>query len=111
MASCFDFKASRRNKVVTTALDFPSMGISGKLAKQVALALREVVPCPDEYRFHWNRFDAIDDETCLVALSYFIAVPTGSKAAAIVQHAHAKGALVLFDVYQSAGVVPLEAET
>ena len=54
--------------------------------------------------------DAIDDETCLVALahtSYCSSYRVDARA--IVERAHAKGALVLLDVYQSAGVLPLYA--
>src|SRR6185437_10730202 len=53
---------------------------------------------------------AIDDETALVALAH-TSYRSSSRidAAAIVERAHAKGALVLLDVYQSAGVVPLHA--
>jgi kynureninase len=54
--------------------------------------------------------DAIDDETCLVALAHTSYRSSYRvDAAAIVERAHAKGALVLLDVYQSAGVVPLHA--
>jgi kynureninase len=54
---------------------------------------------------------AIDDETCLVALSHTSYRSSYRiDAGAIVERAHAKGALVLLDVYQSAGVVPLHAE-
>lgn len=55
--------------------------------------------------------DAIDETTCLVALSH-TSYRTSHRldAAAIVQHAHRQGALVLFDVYQSAGTVLLDAK-
>jgi kynureninase len=52
----------------------------------------------------------IDETTCLVTLSH-TSYRTAYRldAAAIVEHAHQKGALVLFDVYQSAGTVLLDA--
>src|SRR5262245_45946096 len=111
VASCFDFKASHRNKVVTTALDFPSMEYIWEAQKQIGARI-EVVPCADGISIPLEQIlDAIDDETCLVALSH-TSFRSSYKidAAAIVQHAHSKGALVLLDVYQAAGVVPLEAE-
>jgi kynureninase len=111
VASCFDFNASRRNKVVTTALDFPSMEYIWEAQKQVGARV-EVVPCPDGISIPLEQIlDAIDEETCLVALSHTSYRSSYQiDASAIVQRAHSKGALVLLDVYQSAGVVPLEAE-
>jgi kynureninase len=110
VASCFDFKATGRNKVVTTALDFPSMEYIWDAQKEVG-AVVEVVPSADGVSIPLERIiAAIDEHTCLVALSH-TSYRSSSRidARAIVEHAHAKGALVLLDVYQSAGVVELEA--
>ena len=110
VASCFDFHSGRRNKVVTTALDFPSMEYIWDAQRQLGARV-EVVSSSDGISVPLEEIlDAIDTETCLVALahtsyrsSYRVNAP------AIVERAHAKGALVLLDVYQSAGVVPLHA--
>jgi kynureninase len=110
VASCFDFKGGGRNKVVTTALDFPSMEYIWDAQKEVG-ALVEVVPSADGVSIPLERIiAAIDERTCLVALSH-TSYRSSSRidARAVVDHAHAKGALVLLDVYQSAGVVELEA--
>ena len=110
VASCFDFKATGRNKVVTTALDFPSMEYIWDAQKELG-AVVEVVPSADGVSIPLERIlAAIDERTCLVALSH-TSYRSSSRvdARAIVEHAHAKGALVLLDVYQSAGVVELEA--
>ncbi|HKE59486.1 MAG TPA: aminotransferase class V-fold PLP-dependent enzyme [Pyrinomonadaceae bacterium] len=110
VASCFDFKASRRNKVVTTALDFPSMEYIWDAQRQIGARI-EIVPARDGITVSLEQIlDAIDEETCLVALSH-TSYRSSSRidAAAVVERAHAKGALVLLDVYQSAGVVKLEA--
>ncbi|HEU0251928.1 MAG TPA: aminotransferase class V-fold PLP-dependent enzyme [Pyrinomonadaceae bacterium] len=109
-ASCFDFKSGARKKVVTTELDFPSMEYFWDGQRQIG-AIIEVVPSTDGISVSLDRIlDAIDNETCLVALahtsycsSHRVDVP------AIVKHAHEKGAFVLLDVYQSAGVVQLFA--
>ena len=109
VASCFDFKTGR-NKVVTTALDFPSMEYFWDAQRQIGARI-EVVPSADGISVPLERIlEAIDSETCLVALahtsfcsSYRVDTP------AIVKRAHEKGALVLLDVYQSAGVVQLNA--
>ena len=110
VASCFDFNSSGRNKVVTSALDFPSMEYFWDAQRQIGARV-EVVPSADDVSVPLERIlDAIDNETCLVALahtSYCSSYRVDARA--IVERAHAKGALVLLDVYQSAGVVQLDA--
>lgn len=109
-ASCFDFKSGARKKVVTTELDFPSMEYFWDGQRQIG-AMVEVIPSADGISVSLDRIlDAIDNETCLVAIahtsyrsSYRVDVP------AIVKRAHEQGALVLLDVYQSAGVMELFA--
>ena len=110
VASCFDFRSGARNKVVTTALDFPSMEYFWDAQRQIGAKI-EVVPSPDGISVPLEKIlDAIDSETCLVALahtSYCSSYRVDARA--IVERAHAKGALVLLDVYQSAGVLQLNA--
>jgi kynureninase len=110
VASCFDFNRTSRNKVVTTALDFPSMEYFWDAQRQIGARI-EVVASPDGISVPLERvLDAIDNETCLVALSHTSYCSSCRvDARAIVEHAHAKGAQVLLDVYQSAGVVQLNA--
>lgn len=110
VASCFDFKTSKRNKVVTTALDFPSMEYIWDGQRQVGAQI-DVVPSPDGISVPLESLvNAIDDQTSLVAISHTSYRSSYRvDAATIVERAHARGALVLLDVYQSAGVVPLEA--
>jgi kynureninase len=110
VASCFDFKSGARTKVVTTALDFPSMEYFWDGQRQIGAQV-EVVPSDDGVSIPLERIlDAIDNKTCLVALahtSYRSSYRVDAQA--IVERAHAKGALVLLDVYQSAGVLQLNA--
>jgi kynureninase len=110
VASCFDFKSSKRNRVVTTALDFPSMEYIWDGQRQVGAQI-EVVPSPDGISVPLeNILDAIDEQTSLVAISHTSYRSSYRvDARAIVERAHTKGAFVLLDVYQSAGVVPLDA--
>src|SRR5919106_440373 len=110
VASCFDFKSGSRNKVVTTALDFPSMEYFWDAQRQIGAKI-EVVPSPNGVSVPLERIlDAIDTSTALVALSHTSYRSSWRvDAGAIVERAHAKGALVLLDVYQSAGVVQLNA--
>ena len=70
VASCFDFKASKRNKIVTSALDFPSMEYVWDAQARVGARI-EIIPSDDGITVPLERIlDAIDDETCLVALSH-----------------------------------------
>ncbi len=110
VASCFDFAATTRNKVVTSALDFPSMEYIWEAQTRLGARV-EVVPSDDGITVPLERIlEAIDDTTCLVALSH-----TSFRSSyrveprAIVERAHRVGALVLLDVYQSAGAVELDA--
>ena len=71
----------------------------------------EIIPSDDGITVPLERIlDAIDDETCLVALSH-VSFRSSYRvdAKAIVERAHQHGALVLLDVYQSAGAVELQA--
>ncbi|HEV8139391.1 MAG TPA: aminotransferase class V-fold PLP-dependent enzyme [Pyrinomonadaceae bacterium] len=108
--SCFDFTSTKRTKIVASGLDFPSMRYI--LDAQTPMGARvETVASDDGVTTPTERIlAAIDDGTALVALSqvsfrssYRIDVEP------IVERAHKHGALVLLDVYQSAGVVPLKA--
>lgn len=110
VASCFDFHSGRRNKVVTTALDFPSMEYIWNAQRQVGADVH-VVASDDGVSAPLEQIlEAIDEKTCLVALSHTSYRSSYRvDARAIVERAHAKGALVLLDVYQSAGVLPLHA--
>jgi kynureninase len=110
VASCFNFTEDSRNKIVTSALDFPSMEYiwegQTRLGAQV-----EVVHTDDGITVRLEDIlDAIDDTTCLVALSH-VSFRSSFRVdvKAIVERAHKYGALVLLDVYQSAGAVEVQA--
>jgi kynureninase len=109
--SCFDFTSSSRNKIVASALDFPSMQYI--LDAQTPMGARvEMVPSDDGIIIPMERIlDAIDRQTALVALSH-VSFRSSYRVGveAIVERAHKHGALVLLDVYQSAGAVELKAQ-
>ena len=109
VASCFDFGAGRRRKVVTTGLEFPTAEYIWR-EQERAGARVEVVASEDGITTPIDRLlDAIDEETALVAVSHasyrssFALDPRP-----LVARARAVGSLVLLDVYQTAGVLPLE---
>jgi len=111
VASCFDFQAGKRNKIVTSALDFPSMEYIWDAQARVGARV-EVIASDDGITVPLERIlDAIDGETCLVALSH-VSFRSSYRVDAqpIVERAHQHGALVLLDVYQSAGAVELKAK-
>jgi kynureninase len=106
VTSCFDW-SGRRNKLVTDGLNFPSNGyIYHSLERQGA----RVVSVPaDGLTMPTERVvEAIDEQTQLVSVSH-VAFRSSyvQDLAAIVERAHAVGALVVADLYQSAGTVPL----
>jgi kynureninase len=110
VASCFDFTDSDRNKIVTSALDFPSMEYIWEGQTRLGANI-EVVPTDDGITVRLeDLLDAIDDATCLVALSH-VSFRSSYRVdvKAIVERAHKYGAHVLLDVYQSAGAIELQA--
>jgi kynureninase len=110
VASCFDFASAKRNKVVTSALDFPSMEYIWE-AQRALGAKVEIVGSPDGITVPLeNILAAIDDTTSLVAMSHTsFRSSYRVDAKAIVERGHSVGALVLLDVYQSAGSIELDA--
>jgi kynureninase len=108
IASSYDWSA-RRNRIVTTDVDFPSvLYLLEGIARRGARLHR--VPSPDGLYFDMQQLlDAIDEETALVVVSQVL-----FKSAAIVDvepivsRARAVGAHVLLDGYQSVGTVPCD---
>ena len=107
VASCFDWRA-RRNKLVTDGLNFPSNNyIYHSLERSGARVV--TVPSPDGFTLPVELIlDAIDEETALVSVSH-VAFRSSyvQDLAAIVRRAHAVGAMVVADLYQSAGTLPV----
>jgi kynureninase len=109
VASCFDFEGER-NKIVTTALDFPSMDYVWDAQRRLG-AIVEVVHSDDGIVVPLQHIlDEINDDTFLIALSH-VSFRSSYRVdvQAIVERAHQCGAMVLLDVYQSAGAVELLA--
>ncbi len=107
VTSCFDW-SGRRNRLVTDGLNFPSNDyIYHGLARQGARIVS--VPSPDGMTLPVELvLDAIDEETQLVSVSH-VAFRSSylQDLRAITERAHAVGAMVLADLYQSAGTVPV----
>src|SRR5260370_4269718 len=110
VASCFDFSADQPNKIVTTALDFPSMQSIWEAHETIG-AIVQVVHSDDGITVPLKHIlSAIDDTTCLVALSH-VSFRSSYRVdvEAIDERAHRHSALVVLDVYQSAGAMELHA--
>jgi selenocysteine lyase/cysteine desulfurase len=94
---------ARRSKVVTTELEFPTVGQIWHA--QESRGARVVhVPLDGFER-------AIDDDTAVVSITH-VSYRTGEMidVQEVVRLAHDRGALVLLDAYQSAGSVPLDVK-
>ena len=92
---------ARRSKVVTTELEFPTVGQIWHAQESRGA---RVVHAPVE---EFER--AIDDDTAVVSITH-VSYRTGemTDVERVVRLAHDRGALVLLDAYQSAGSVPLD---
>jgi kynureninase len=108
VTSCFDWHA-RRNKLVTDALNFPSNNyIYHSLERAGARVV--TAPSPDGFTLPVERvLDLIDEETALVSVSH-VAFRSSyvQDLAAITDRAHKVGAMIVADLYQSAGTLPVD---
>jgi kynureninase len=108
VASCFDF-AGKRNKVVYDDLNFSTVhyvwqGQRRRGADVVVVQSEDGIHPPIE-----KLLAAIDERTLIVPISHVLFRSSGMyDARAVIERAHAVGAMVVLDVYQSAGTVPLK---
>src|SRR5215216_1420967 len=108
ITSCFNFSESKRNKIVSESLNFPSnLYIYHALERDGARFV--TVPSDDGMTVPLDRMlEAIDEETLLVSISHVIFRSSYIQdIKAITDRAHEVGAMVVADIYQSAGTVPL----
>jgi kynureninase len=106
LASCFDYKPPR-NVIVYEALNFPTVMYVWEARRREGAVIREVAS-PDGMTVPTAAMvDAIDERTLLVPISHVLYKSSWLQdAKAIVAKAHAVGARVILDCYQSAGTVP-----
>lgn len=105
VASCYDY--ARRSRVVTTALDFPTIPHQWLVRPGVELV---ILPSDDGVGVPLERYAAaIDERTALVATSHvFFTSGYIQPIGEIARLAHAAGAHVLIDGYQAAGQLPVD---
>lgn len=101
--------AGARRKILCTAMDFPSMVYLYRAQSELGFDL-EVIPALDDLSVPGDRIaDAIDERTAVVAFSHvlfrssYIVDPRP-----VIERAHAAGAVVVLDGYQSAGIIPVD---
>ena len=109
VTSCFDW-SGQRNKLVTDGLNFPSNDYIYYGLRRQGAEIVSVAPNADGLTVPLDDIlAAIDERTQLVSISH---VAFRSSAlqdlAAITEKAHAVGAFIIADLYQSAGIVPLD---
>lgn len=109
--SCFDWSA-KRNRIVSTALNFPSVMYLYDGARREGAEIDVVSAAADGISVDTGRLlDAIDERTALVPISHVLFRSAFVQdAAAVCEKAREVGARVCLDVYQSAGTVPLDLE-
>jgi kynureninase len=108
-ASCLDFSGPRR-RVVTGGLDFPTTGYVWEAMRPLGAEV-VVVPSEDGIVLPLERvLDAVDERTAVVALSH-VSYKSSHRLdpRPLIEKARRFGAPVLLDVYQSAGILEIDA--
>src|SRR5271168_4392786 len=113
VASCFDFSAqkSKRNKIVYSDMNFPSVMYFWEAQRQYGAQVH-MVKTDDGITVPTGRLlDAIDEHTLLVPISHVIFRSSYiNDAKAIIEKAHKVGAYVILDTFQSVGTVPVDIQ-
>ncbi|MCA9684880.1 MAG: aminotransferase class V-fold PLP-dependent enzyme [Myxococcales bacterium] len=109
IAGALDYR--ERPKVVIESLMFPNVIYVWERHARLGVEL-ELVPSDDGIAITTERMlEAIDERTALVSISHAVYVSGAVlDVAAICRRAHEVGALVMCDVYQTAGVLPIDVQ-
>jgi kynureninase len=108
-AAGIDAGAGPRPRVVTTELDFPTVGHQWLARERLGVEL-VVVPSPDGISVPLEAFaEAVDERTALVATGH-VYFTTGARLdlRPLSDLCHERGALLLVDGYQATGIVPTD---
>jgi kynureninase len=108
IASCIDWSGPRK-KVVMEALQFPNVVYVWERFRELGAELC-LVPSDDGISVPIERMlEAIDERTAIVPVSHGIYVSSALQdVGAICRRAREVGALTMVDVYQTAGVIPID---
>jgi selenocysteine lyase/cysteine desulfurase len=101
--------ASARPKVITTELDFPTLGHQW-LARTALGVEVEILPSPDGLTIPIEAFAAaVDDRTALVATGHvYFTTGAAVDVGALASLCRQRGALLLIDAYQATGLLPTD---
>jgi len=108
LASALDF-TGKRNKVVTTENEFPTMGQIWHAQESRGARVVHTPSRSDNTVDVEALINAIDEETLIVAVTH-VCFRNGARTEIepIIEAAHKAGALVLLDAYQSVGAIPVD---
>ncbi|HEX7225571.1 MAG TPA: aminotransferase class V-fold PLP-dependent enzyme [Candidatus Limnocylindria bacterium] len=108
-AAGIDAGTAPRTRVITTALDFPTLGHQWLARAPLGVEL-VVLPSPDGLTVPLSSWEAaIDERTALVATGH-VYFTTGMRVdlPPLADLCHDRGALLLIDAYQATGLVPTD---
>jgi selenocysteine lyase/cysteine desulfurase len=107
LASAFDF--GERDTVVTTGLEFPTIGQIWHAQERRGAKVVHVPSAADNTLALEDLAAALDERTAIVSITH-VCYRNGSRldVEAIARLAHEHGALVLLDSYQAAGAVSID---
>jgi kynureninase len=108
IGSCFRYDGPR-NRIVMTDLEFPTNHYAFEGFRRYGADI-VLVRSDDAMRTNLERLlEAIDERTVLVPLSLVLFRSSFIQdAAAVIEKAHRVGAHVILDIYQAAGVIPVD---
>lgn len=104
--SCFDWR-EKRNKIVATDLNFPSVPYNffATAGAETVLAKGDGVTVQPE-----RIIELIDERTALVSLDLVLFRSSAIvDVKPVIEHAHKMGAKVVLDCYQATGAIPIDA--
>ncbi len=98
-----------RNRVITTALDFPTLGHQWLARAPLGVEV-VVLPSPDGLSVPLSSFEAAVDERTLLVATGHVYFTTGAvqDLAGLAGICHDSGALLLVDAYQATGLIPTD---
>jgi selenocysteine lyase/cysteine desulfurase len=102
-------EAAPRKRVITTALDFPTLGHQWLARAPLGVEV-VVLPSPDGLSVPLESFEAaVDERTALVATGHaYFTTGAVQDVAGLAALCRERGALLLIDAYQATGLIPTD---
>lgn len=98
-----------RERIITTALDFPTVGHQWLARGPLGVEL-VVLPSPDGLTIPLQTFEAVIDERTAAVVTSHVYFTTGAvqDLAGLARLCHERGALLIADAYQATGLIPTD---